>query len=137
MYTLKKIGALPNPPKRFGRFEKVCKWIESSKKRIKKSTKPLKDLPLGTREDPFFLETFLSSVEQKISFCRQIRNWESFVLNIMVLYETHYETMRFHKKIFKFRICLKSLFFALRTLKRFREKKDLPVCPGEDPLKVS
>ena len=64
-YTLKKKGTLPNPPKRFGRFEKACKCVESSKKRIKKSTKPIKDLPVYPGEDPFFLETFLSSVEQK------------------------------------------------------------------------
>jgi hypothetical protein len=45
LYTLKK-STLPNPPKRFGRFEKACKCVENSKKRIKKSTKPLKDLPV-------------------------------------------------------------------------------------------
>ncbi len=67
-YTLKKKGTLPNPPKRFGRCEKACKCVESFKKRIKKSTKPLKDLPVYPREDPFFLETFLSSVEQKKGF---------------------------------------------------------------------
>src|SRR5271167_967887 len=64
----KKKGALPNPQKRFGRCEKDWKCVESLKKRIKKSTKPLKDLPLGTREDPFFLKTFLSFVEQKNGF---------------------------------------------------------------------
>jgi hypothetical protein len=67
-YTLKKIGALPNPQKRFGRCEKDWKYVESLKKRIKKSTKPLKDLPVYRGEDPFFLETFLSFVEQKNGF---------------------------------------------------------------------
>ena len=66
--TLRKKGTLPNPPKRFGRCEKACKCVQSFKKRIKKSTKPLKDLPVYPGEDPFFLETFLSSVEQKKDF---------------------------------------------------------------------
>ncbi len=75
VYTLKKKGTLPNPPKRFGRCEKACKCVESFKKRIKKSTKPLKDLPVYPREDPFFLETFLSSVEQKKGF---VGKYETF-----------------------------------------------------------
>jgi hypothetical protein len=36
----KKIGFLPNPQKRFWRCLKVSKGVESSKKRIKISTKP-------------------------------------------------------------------------------------------------
>ena len=67
-YTLKKKGTLWNLNKRFGRLQKACKCVQSFKKRIKKSTEPLKDLPLDTREDPFFFETFLSSVGQKIGF---------------------------------------------------------------------
>jgi hypothetical protein len=54
----KKKGILPNPQKRFGGFEKACKCVQNSKKRIKKSTKPLRDLPVYPGEDPFFLETF-------------------------------------------------------------------------------
>src|ERR1700722_6765488 len=67
-HTLRKKGTLPNPPKRFSRCEKACKCVQSFKKRIKKSTKPLKDLPVYPGEDPFFLETFLSSVEQNKDF---------------------------------------------------------------------
>ncbi len=76
VYTVKKKGTLPNPPKRFGRCEKACKCVESSKKRIKKSTKPLKDLPVYPGEDPFFLETFLSSVEQKKGFVGKYETWK-------------------------------------------------------------
>ena len=47
---------------------KSLQMCSKFQKRIKKSTEPLKDLPLDTREDPFFFETFLSSVEQKIGF---------------------------------------------------------------------
>ena len=35
---------------------------------MKKYTEPLKDLPVYPGEDPFFFETFLSSVDQKIGF---------------------------------------------------------------------
>ena len=77
LYTVKKIGAVRNPQKRFGKFENDCKCVESLKKRIKKSTKPLKDLPVCPGEDPFFLETFLSSVEQKKSF---VRRYETFTV---------------------------------------------------------
>ena len=73
--TLKKIGFLPNPQKRFCRFENDCKCVERFKERIKKSTKPLKDLPVYPGEDPFFLETFLSSVEQKKGF---VGKYETF-----------------------------------------------------------
>ncbi len=76
IYTVKKIGAVPNPQKRFGRFENDYKYVESSKKRIKKSTKPLKDLPVYRGEDPFFLETFLSSVEQKKGFVGKFETWK-------------------------------------------------------------
>jgi hypothetical protein len=67
-YTLNKKETLPNLKKWLGRWEKACKYVQSFKKRIKKSTEPLKDLPVYPGEDPFFFETFLSSVEQKIDF---------------------------------------------------------------------
>lgn len=38
------------------------------KKKENKSTKPLKDLAVYPREDPFLLETFFSFVEQKKGF---------------------------------------------------------------------
>jgi hypothetical protein len=68
MYTLNKKGTLPNFKKRFRRFQKACKCVETSKKKKKKFRKPLKDLPVYPGEDLFFLETFLSSVEQKKDF---------------------------------------------------------------------
>ncbi len=73
---LKKKGTLPNLPKRFGRFEKACKCVESSEKRIKKSTKLLKDIPVCSGEDPVFLETFLSSIEQKKGFVDKYETWK-------------------------------------------------------------
>ena len=73
-YTLKKKGSFPNPRKRFRRFEKACKCVESSKKRIKKSTKPLKVLPLDTREEPFSCETFFKFGTAKKGFVKKIRN---------------------------------------------------------------
>jgi hypothetical protein len=36
----------------------MCKCVQSLKKRIKKSTKPLKVLPVGTREEPFAAKPF-------------------------------------------------------------------------------
>ncbi len=47
---------------------KACKYVQNFKKRIKKYTKPLKDLTVYPSEGPFFFETFLSSVDQKIGF---------------------------------------------------------------------
>ncbi len=67
-YTVKKKGTFWNLKKRFGGLQKVCKCIESSKKRIKKNSEPLKDLTVCPGEDPFFFETFLSSVDQKKGF---------------------------------------------------------------------
>ncbi len=50
--TVKKRGVSPNPQKRFRRCQKASKYVQSLKKRIKKSTKPLKVLPHDTREEP-------------------------------------------------------------------------------------
>ena len=84
----------------------------------------------------FFLRNLFKFGRAKKWFRRQIRNSKSFVLNIMVLYETQYETMRFTTKLFKFCICLRNLLFALPNLKRFRRKKDPIVGTRSDPLKV-
>jgi hypothetical protein len=51
-WTVKKRGVLPNPQKRFLRFLKASKEDHSLKKRIKKSTKPLKVLSVYPREEP-------------------------------------------------------------------------------------
>ncbi len=48
----KKTGVLPNPQKRFRRCLKVSEWVQSLKKGIKYSTKPLKVLPVCPREEP-------------------------------------------------------------------------------------
>jgi hypothetical protein len=48
----KKIGVLPNPQKRFRGCLKVSKGVESLKKRIKISRKPLKVLPVYPGEEP-------------------------------------------------------------------------------------
>ena len=74
-YTLKKKGTLQNLKKRFRRRHKACKCVQSFKKRIKRSTEPLKDLTLYPSEDPFFFKTFLSSVDQKIG---SVRKYETF-----------------------------------------------------------
>ncbi len=51
-YTVKKIGVLPNPQKKFRSFLKASKEAPSLKKRIKKSTKPLKVLPVYRGGEP-------------------------------------------------------------------------------------
>ena len=63
--TVKNKGTFWNLKKRFGRWQKACKCVESFKKRIKKNSEPLKDLTVYPSEVPFFFETFLSSVNQK------------------------------------------------------------------------
>ncbi len=47
---------------------KSLQMCSKFQKMNKKSTEPLKNLPVYPGEDPFFFETFLSSVEQKIGF---------------------------------------------------------------------
>ena len=64
----KKKGTFWNLKKRFGGLQKVCKCVESSKKRIKNNSEPLKDLTVCPGEDPFFFDTFLSFVDQKKGF---------------------------------------------------------------------
>ncbi len=65
MYTVKKIGILPNPKKKFRRFLKASKEAPSLKKWIKKSTKPLKVLPVYRGEEPSLTKPFLSFVQEK------------------------------------------------------------------------
>jgi hypothetical protein len=55
---LKRKGVLPNPQKMFWRCLKVSKGVESLKKRIKISTKPLKVLPVCPREEPSSAKPF-------------------------------------------------------------------------------
>ena len=71
----KKKGTLQDLKKRFRMQQKACKCFQSFKKRIKRSTEPLKDLTLYPSEDPFFFKTFLSSVDQKIG---SVRKYETF-----------------------------------------------------------
>ena len=84
----------------------------------------------------FFLRNLFKLGRAKKRFRKKIRNFSSFLLNIMVSYWVSYKTVIFNKKLFKFRICLQNLFFALPTLKRFRRKKDLIAGTRSDPLKV-
>ena len=137
MYTLNKKGTLPKLPKRFGRFENACKYVESSKKRIKKIYETFKGSSRVTRGRSFFSRNLFKFRRAKKSFLGKIRNFSSFVLNLMVSYWVSYKTILFNTKLEKFRILPRKLFFALRNLKRFREKKDLPLVTREDPLKVS
>ena len=74
-YTLKKKGTVQNLKKRFRGRQNACKCVHSFKKRIKRSTEPLKDLALYPSEDPFFFKTFLSSVDQKTD---SVRKYETF-----------------------------------------------------------
>ena len=77
----KKKGTFWNLKKRFGRLQKVCKCVESSKKRIKKNSEPLKDLTVCPSEDPFFFETFLSSVDQKKGF---VEKYETYKVSYLI-----------------------------------------------------
>ena len=76
-YTLKKIGFLPNPRKRFGRVEKACKCIQMLKKRFFSFTKP------------FFCGTFFKFRTTKIGFVKIIRNLKGFALNSTGLVRNH------------------------------------------------
>jgi hypothetical protein len=75
LFEYTKKDTLPNPSKKARQKKKDCKCVESSKNRIKKSIEPLKDLPVYPEEEPFFLETFLSSVVQKKGF---VKIYETF-----------------------------------------------------------
>ena len=77
----KKKGTFWNLKKRFGRLQKVCKCVESSKKRIKKNSEPLKDLTVYPSEDPFFSETFLSFVDQKKGF---VGKYETYKVSYLI-----------------------------------------------------
>jgi hypothetical protein len=65
MYTVKRRSILPNLQKRFRRFLKASEEAQSFKKGIKKSTKPLKVLPVYPGKEPSPTKPFLSSVQEK------------------------------------------------------------------------
>ncbi len=91
IYTVKKIETLPNPSKKVRQTKNDCKCVESSKSWMKKSTKPLKDLSLCPGEEPSFLESFLSSVEQKKGFVRKCETFMVFnPLSTSVLNKGHF-----------------------------------------------
>ena len=70
-YTLKKIGFLRNPQKRFRRLEKASECVHMLKKRIFNSTEPLKVLPADTREEPFVEKPFFSLRNLKKGFVQK------------------------------------------------------------------
>jgi hypothetical protein len=73
-YTLKKIGFLQNPQKRFRICVKASKCVQSLKKRIKKSTKPLKGSSPGHTFETFKYETFFKFRRVEKGFVGKMQN---------------------------------------------------------------
>jgi hypothetical protein len=67
-HTLKKKELYRTSKKGSVDFKKLANVFKLPKKRKKKLRNLKKDLPVYPGEDPFFLETFLSSVQQKKGF---------------------------------------------------------------------
>src|SRR5579862_3472402 len=81
VYSEKNKGALQNPPKRFCRFLKASKCVQSLKKGIKNSTEPFEGSVEYALAEP-------SLTEPSFRFCtakkRSVRNYET----LRVLYKT-------------------------------------------------
>ena len=75
IYTLKKIGVLLNPQKRFRLYKKVSKHVLSSKNTIKNSTKLLKDLPVYRWKDPSPAKPFFKFSRPKIGFVAKYKTF--------------------------------------------------------------
>ena len=61
----KNKGGLHNPSKRFCRFLKASKCVQSSKKRIKNLTEPFEGSAFYPLAEPSLTKPFLGSVQQK------------------------------------------------------------------------
>jgi hypothetical protein len=61
----KNKGAFQNPSKRFCRFPKVSKCVQSLKKRIKNSTEPFEGSVFYPLAEPSLTEPFLGFVKQQ------------------------------------------------------------------------
>ncbi len=85
-HTLKKIGVLLNPQKRFRLYKKVSKHVLSSKNTIKNSTKLLKDLPVYRWKDPSPTKPFFKFSRPKIGFVAKCRTFRVSHENLMVSY---------------------------------------------------
>jgi hypothetical protein len=75
-----KKGALQNPLKRFYKFQKASKCVQSLKKRIKNSTEPFEGSAFYPTAEPSLTVPFLGSVQQE-RFREKIRNLEGSVQN--------------------------------------------------------
>jgi hypothetical protein len=133
----KKNRNFTEPPKNVRQIWKRLEMCWKFEKTNKKIYETFKGSFPGHTGRSFFSQNLFKFRRGKKWICRYIRNLQSFLLNITVLYKTQCETMRLNTKIWRFCICLQIHFFAQWNLKRFWEKKDLPVCLGKDPLKVS
>ena len=72
--TLKKNkGGLQNPPKRFSRFLKGSKCVQSLKKRIKNSTEPFEGSAFYSIAEPPLTEPFLRFCTAKKMFREKVR----------------------------------------------------------------
>jgi hypothetical protein len=90
MHTLKKKGGYPNPSKRFCRYLKASKCVQSLKKRIKNSTEPFEGSEEYPLAEPSLTKPFFR-------FCTAKKGSMEKYETLRVQYETfrvQYKTIR-------------------------------------------
>ncbi len=108
-----------------------------SQKKNKKMFETLKGSYLGHTGRTFFLRNVFPVPYSKKRFCKKNRNLQSFVLNLRVSYKSFIYSYFIQYETLKVSFFLTKPFLLYGTERRFRRKKVLPVCPREEPFKVS
>jgi hypothetical protein len=84
----KKKGGLQNPSKRFCRFLKASKCVQSFKKRIKNSTEPFEGSPFYSLAEPSLTKPFFRFRTTKKGFVEKYKTLRVQYKTINLWYET-------------------------------------------------
>ena len=112
---------MQNSPKRFCRFLKGSKCVQSLKKRIKNSTEPFEGSECYSIAEPSLTEPFLRFCTAKKRFVRKYETLKVLWKTITVQYGTirfTYQRLMVLYRTLKVSYFLTKLFFAVQNLKK-------------------
>ena len=120
VYSEKNKGGLQNPPKRFCRFLKGSKCVQSLKKK-KNSTEPFEGSAFYSIAEPSLTEPFLRFCTAEKGFVRKYKTLKVLCKTIMVQYVTirvMYQRLMVLYRTLKISYFLTKPFFAVQNLKK-------------------
>ena len=117
----KKKGVLQNPSKRFCRFQKCSKCVQSLKKRIKNSTEPFEGSAFYPIAEPSLTEPFFRFCTPKKGSVRKYETLRVLYRTLRVSYQRSmvlYRTLKVFYRTLKVSYFLTEPFFDVQNLKK-------------------